>query len=273
MIISKKITAILVSFLIMISMVGCAPKESATEVAKKYLDSIEIKDYEVAYNLLSKDSKESVSLEKFEEYQDTLFKLQTLKDYKLGEENKVEKYKYSNKEYTDLVKIKETDTIKYITENKEDTANFDRYFIIEDNEYKLLWHKDFKRALSSNYVKIARSETKKDEDKDYNKAAIDIKKAIEIDDKNPLAYYTQSYIYIELQRYDEALKSIDKSLEYLDKNNEAYKIDASDAYNLRGVIFMSKSEFNKARESYNKALELNPDNEYAKTNLNDIKGL
>ncbi|OJT75913.1 hypothetical protein BM530_11125, partial [Clostridioides difficile] len=146
-------------------------------------------------------------------------------------------------------------------------------FIIEDNEYKLLWHKDFKRALSSNYVKIARSETEKDEDKDYNKAAIDIKKAIEIDDKNPLAYYTQSYIYIELQRYDEALKSIDKYLEYLDKNNEAYKIDASDAYNLRGVIFMSKSEFNKARESYNKALELNPDNEYAKTNLNDIKGL
>ncbi|WP_131066080.1 tetratricopeptide repeat protein, partial [Clostridioides difficile] len=235
--------------------------------------SIKIKDYEVAYNLLSKDSKENVSLEKFEEYQDTLFKLQTLKDYKLGEENKVEKYKYSNKEYTNLVKIKETDTIKYITENKEDTANFDRYFIIEDNEYKLLWHKDFKRALSSNYVKIARSETEKDEDKDYNKAAIDIKKAIEIDDKNPLAYYTQSYIYIELQRYDEALKSIDKYLEYLDKNNEAYKIDASDAYNLRGVIFMSKSEFNKARESYNKALELNPDNEYAKTNLNDIKGL
>ncbi|WP_334300018.1 tetratricopeptide repeat protein [Clostridioides difficile] len=38
-------------------------------------------------------------------------------------------------------------------------------------------------------------------------------------------------------------------------------------------MFMSKSEFNKARESYNKALELNPDNEYAKTNLNDIKGL
>ena len=99
-------------------MVGWAPNESATEVAKKYLDSIEIKDYEVAYNLLSKDSKESVSLEKFEEYQDTLFKLQTLKDYKLGEENKVEKYKYSNKEYTNLVKIKETDTIKYITENK-----------------------------------------------------------------------------------------------------------------------------------------------------------
>ncbi len=150
-------------------------KESATEVAKKYLDSIEIKDYEVAYNLLSKDSKESVSLEKFEEYQDTLFKLQTLKDYKLGEENKVEKYKYSNKEYTDLVKIKETDTIKYITENKEDTANFDRYFIIEDNEYKLLWHKDFKELLALIMSKSL-GQKQKDEDNDYNKAAIDIKK-------------------------------------------------------------------------------------------------
>lgn len=182
--ISKKITAILVSSLVMISMVGCAPKESAT--------------------------------------------LQSTED------------------------------------NKEDTSNSDRYFIVEDNEYKLLWHDDFKEHFSSNYVYVAWMEIHKKENKDLNKAAIDIKKALEIDSENSHAYYALACVYSDLKRYDEALNAADKYLEYLDKNDEYYKSISSDTYNLKGVIYMDKEDFSKAKEYYNKALELNPNNEYAK---------
>ncbi|MCC0651723.1 tetratricopeptide repeat protein [Clostridioides sp. ES-S-0001-03] len=271
--INKKITTILASSLIIISMVGCAPKESATEVTKKYLDSVKSKDYETAYNLLSKDSKKDVTLEDYKEYQEVYDKCQIVKSYKLGEEKRVDKYKYAGKNYSKLIKIKETATLQSTDDNKEDTSNSDRYFIVEDNKYKLLWHDDFKENFSSNYVDVAWMEIDKKENKDLNRAAIDIKKAIEIDSKNSRAYYALAYVYVDLKRYDEALNAADKCLEYLDKDDEYYKSSSSDIYNLKGVIYMDKEDFSKAKEYYNKALELNSDNEYAKTNLNYIKDL
>ncbi|UWD47541.1 tetratricopeptide repeat protein [Clostridioides difficile] len=271
--IGRKISIIVTSFLIIISMVGCAPKENAKEVAKKYLDSVKSKDYEMAYNLLSKDSKKVVSLEDYKEYQEVYDKCQTLVDYKLGEEKKVDKYKYADKEYLKLINIKETSTLKYKEDNTEDTSNSDGYFIVEDNQYKLLWHENFNKNFSSRYVDAAWVEIYKKENKDLNKAAIDINKALEIDNTNSRAYYAQAYVYIDLKRYDESLKATDKNLEYLDKKDKDYKKNISNTYNLKGVIYMETEKFNEAKENFKKALEFNENNEYAKTNLNVLKDL
>ncbi len=51
----KNIT-LLLTLLIVILMTGCSPRESASEVAKKYIDKMNSGDYETAYSLLSKDS-------------------------------------------------------------------------------------------------------------------------------------------------------------------------------------------------------------------------
>ncbi|MDI0264763.1 hypothetical protein QIW52_02215 [Clostridioides difficile] len=269
----RRIAAILASTLIMIPMVGCAPKESSTEVAKKYFDSVKSKDYEIAYNLLSKDSKKVVSLEDYKKYQEVNDKCQTLKDYKLGEEEKIDKYKYADKEYSKLIKIKETSTLKSHEDNTEDTSNSDRYFVVEDNEYKLLWHEDFKKKFSHNYVSLAWIEIDKKENKDLNKAAIYINKALEIDNTNSRAYYAQAYVYTDLKRYDEALKASENNLKYLDKKDKDYKQYISDTFNLKGVVYMEKEKFSEAKENFKKSLEFNENNEYAKTNLNIIKDL
>ncbi|GMK84618.1 NTF2-like N-terminal transpeptidase domain-containing protein [Clostridioides difficile] len=60
--ITKRMT-LLLTLLIVILITGCSPKESASEVAKKYIDKMNSGDYETAYSLLSKDSKKKISLE------------------------------------------------------------------------------------------------------------------------------------------------------------------------------------------------------------------
>jgi tetratricopeptide (TPR) repeat protein len=68
--------------------------------------------------------------------------------------------------------------------------------------------------------------------------------------------------YIDLDRYDDSIEKgrmcIEKS-----KSNE----QKSDAYNVIGLAYANKNQINDAREAFTKALELNPNNEYAKTNL------
>lgn len=136
------------------------------------------------------------------------------------------------KEYSKLIKIKETSALKSHEENTEYTSNSDRYFVVEDNEYKLLWHEDFKKKFSHNYASLACVEIYKKENKDLNKAAIYINKALEIDNTNSRAYYAQAYVYIDLKRYDEALKASENNLKNLDKKDKNYKKNISDTYNL-----------------------------------------
>jgi len=65
---------------------------------------------------------------------------------------------------------------------------------------------------------------------------------------------------------DDALGSINT---FLSKETDNKK--KSDGYNVLGSIYVAKNNINDAKVAYNKALELNPDNEYAKTNLASLK--
>ncbi|MFN2056038.1 NTF2-like N-terminal transpeptidase domain-containing protein [Clostridioides difficile] len=80
----KSIT-LLLTLLIVILMTGCSPRESASEVAKKYIDKMNSGDYETAYSLLSKDSKK-ISIENLEEFQNILVSTKRIISYKIGKE-------------------------------------------------------------------------------------------------------------------------------------------------------------------------------------------
>ncbi|MGO0905433.1 tetratricopeptide repeat protein [Clostridioides difficile] len=273
----KRLPLILI-VLTAILITGCSPRESASEVAKKYTDRVNSGDYEAAYDLLSKDTKKKVSLERFKEYQSVLLETKKVIGYKLIKEENIEKYKYDKKEYKNLVKLEETYDIKNIYLKKCESLKINRYLIVENNQYKLLWHENFKRNLSSRYLDVVYLKFRKheiDSEKTLKKTLKDttllLKKAVDIDPTNSDAYYAQTCHYMNLDEYDNGLISINNCLKYLDKKNSNYKKDLSDAYNLKAVMCIGTKKYDEAKEFLNKSLYANKDNTNAKFNLNVIK--
>lgn len=85
----------------------------------------------------------------------------------------------------------------------------------------------------------------------YDEAVFYIKKACEL---NPNAYFFENLgrAYYGLKKYDEAIKSFEKALEY--------KPDDFDAFFNMGLAYKSKGEFDMAIFYYQKALETSPKN-------------
>jgi len=102
--------------------------------------------------------------------------------------------------------------------------------------------------------------------KDLNMAASVLNDTLRYCKDCPIVYHKLGIIYMELKRYDDALDAIDHFLLIAKDNN-----DKSDGYNVKGCVFLRQNQMYVAREYFNKALELNPDNKYAKSNLTLIK--
>ncbi|MCC0673018.1 tetratricopeptide repeat protein [Clostridioides sp. ES-S-0145-01] len=266
----KRVPLILI-VLIAILLTGCSPRESASEVAKKYSDRVNSGDYETAYDLLSKDTKKKVSLERFKEYQDVLIETKKVIGYKLGKEENIEKKKYDRKEYKNLIKLEETYDIKDMFSRKRKALKVDRYFVVENNRYKLLWHENFKSNLSSRYLDFVYLKLENFSEESFKEIDILLKKATDADSSNSDLYYIEASNYMYLDDYDNALLPINNCLKYLDKKSSDYKKKASDAYNLKGVILMCNKKYDEAKKFLNKSLDINQNNADAKYNLDTIK--
>jgi tetratricopeptide (TPR) repeat protein len=87
-----------------------------------------------------------------------------------------------------------------------------------------------------------------------------VEKALEINPDNGFANYFMATYY-------RARRDFDKALEYLKKTIDNSVFPADFAYTEYGLIYLDRGEKEKAAEYINKALEINPDNAYARTNL------
>jgi Tfp pilus assembly protein PilF len=65
--------------------------------------------------------------------------------------------------------------------------------------------------------------------------------------------------YINARRYDDALKQLDELLKRMPLNAKAYV--------MKGMIFQAKDDLNQAKESYDRALKIDPDQFAAANNL------
>lgn len=87
-------------------------------------------------------------------------------------------------------------------------------------------------------------------------------RTIELNSGYRLAYYNLAYIMIEFENYSDAHKQLDKAIE-VDPGYE-------NAYNLKGVCYQKEGNLELAREYYNRTISLNPDNPFAKRNLEKL---
>lgn len=100
--------------------------------------------------------------------------------------------------------------------------------------------------------------------KDYRKAFDDVSLAIQADPKNPVPYINRCAIQLYAwKQYNEAISDCSKAI--------GLSTRSSSAYNHRGYAYEMINNRTEAIADYRKALDLDPQNQSARTNLNRLQ--
>ncbi len=243
---------------------ACAPDGNPNTVIKDYYQHVQDGNWEAAYQLLAKETQENISREDFILYQKLLTETMKFEEFKVQKVNQVADFKVNGKKYNNVVKFTVTETNKDYYEDKEVTNSHEEYVVDDGGVWKLC--KDSKLINSSipqQYYNLAFMYFEgKGKDKNLIKAITNFKNAIEYDKDYAPAYYGLGSAYNDLERYEEAINSINLCIE-----KTVIKEFKSDAYNLLGIVYLNQGNYEKAKQYYNKALDIYPENEYAKNNL------
>jgi tetratricopeptide (TPR) repeat protein len=131
---------------------------------------------------------------------------------------------------------------------------------------------------------------------DLDGALRELNQAVELDPRNTEAYNLLAEIYFNTENYEKAIASAQSCLYYDPGNIEAwlllgniydeqqeydkaienlryamqYDMQNADVYYLMGYIYAEKEDFQKAKEFMGRALELNPDHESARRDLDTL---
>lgn len=258
---------VLISIFIVIftfMLVGCAPKGDPSQVMKDYYQNIKDGNIEGAYDKLSEASKKNFSKEDFIKWQSVSKETSQLKDFKVEKSNEYKDKELDGLKFKNVVEFNITEKIQDLADNKENSNNYKRNVINDNGTWKVYKDKENGKEIVAKELKqLAYMYSQgKGKSKDLNQAAIILNESLKYDKEFARTYYSLGFVYWQLERYDEAISVLNTYLSK-EKDNNA----KSDGYNVLGNAYLSKKDLTKAKENYNKALELNPNNQYAKTNL------
>jgi tetratricopeptide (TPR) repeat protein len=245
-------------------LVGCAPKGDPSQVMKDYYQNIKDGNIEGAYDKLSEASKKNFSKEDFIKWQSVSKETSQLKDFKVEKSNEYKDKELDGLKFKNVVEFNITEKIQDLADNKEDSNNYKRNVVNDNGTWKVYRDKENGKeivAKALNHLAYMYSEGK-GKSKDSNQAAMLLNESLKYNKELAGTYYSLGYVYSDLGRYDESISVLNT---YLSKEKD--NIKKSDGYNILGNNYVRKNDLSKAKESYNKALELNPNNQYAKTNL------
>lgn len=266
----KKIGVLLIIIIATVSLLtGCKPKGDPLQTITAYYQYTKDENIEDAYNQFSNVTKINLPKADFIKLDDTNAQLFPLKAFKI---QKLKEYKNKDIEgtnYKDVVEFNVVETQQDISANKEIIGSYKRSVVNDGGTWKVYREKEnVKDEIAENSVLIAQlySEGKGGQTKDLNQAVTILNEAIKNDKEYARLYYALGYDYSGLDRNDEAIATINI---YLTKESD--KTNKSDGYNLLGTVYSQKGNVSKAKESFNEALKLNPDNQYSKTNLDALK--
>ena len=265
----RKICILLILSITTIALLtGCKPKGEPMQPITAYYQNIKDGNIEGAYEQLAEANKKNFTKEDFIKFQETNAELMTLKDFKI---EIFEEYKNKDIEgtvYKNVVEFTVVETVQHLYADKEQPINYKRSVVNDNGVWKLLRDKmNPKEAIANNLNNIAWMYIDgKGKTNNLNQAITVLNEALKYDKNFAPLYYALGVCYQDLNRNDEALTAINT---YLTKDTD--KTQKSDGYNVLGNIYSNKENIDKSKESYEKAIEFNPDNQYAKTNLEQLK--
>ncbi|MFV3014099.1 tetratricopeptide repeat protein [Clostridium botulinum] len=251
--------------------VGCAPKGDPEEVLNNYYQNVKDGNVEGAYETLSEQTKKNFTKEDFSKWLDIKKETTTLKETKLEKDNEYKDKELDGIKFKNVVEFKVTEKINNLYDNKDKSLNYKRSVVNDNGNWKVYRGKengkqlvaDSLRELGWLYIEGKGSKTK-----DLNQAATILNEALKYDKELPGIYYGLAYVYSDLGRYDEAMKQAKLFIEKTKDNKEK-----SDGYNVLGIIYQYKNQYDEGKKCFDESLKLNPDNQYAKTNLENLKQL
>ncbi|MCC0566535.1 tetratricopeptide repeat protein [Brevibacillus borstelensis] len=254
----KRIALSLFVIFIITALVGCSPKGDPKKTLEAYYTNIVNANYDAAYELLSEADKKATSKDDF-----VLYMTLNAELYKLNEAIVTQAEKSSNTIVFDVSEKRHN-----YMEDKESSISYQRSVVPENGEWKVFADKKYGEQIAGLQNKIAwlHLEGRGGKKKSENEAASWFNQALERDPSYYLANYGLSIAYVQLSRFDDAITAANKFVGAAKEKDEQ-----SNGYNVIGLCYESKGDREKAREAYQKSVELDPKNEYAKTNLNRVQ--
>lgn len=260
----KKILCSLICLFIILALSACQPKGKPDEVLNGYYGNVKDNNLESAYEKYAEATKKNLLKEDFITWQKCSRESSTLKDTKIEKINEYKDKDLDGTTYKNAIEFNVTETLQDLYENKEITNTYQRYVVNDNGSWKVY------RGVENSKELIARAQNRlaqmyisgKGKLKDLNQAAAILNESLNYSKDVPSTYYSLGWTYGELGRYDESIDVINTFLQKATENKEK-----SDGYNLLGLSYKYKNNIDKSKECFKKALELNPNNQYAKSNL------
>lgn len=257
---------VLLLICILLLVPGCKPKGDPGQVITNYYQNVKDGNFEAAYNCLASDAMNSISKDDFTEFQKTQRELGQFKDFKITKVSEQKKETIDGKEYNNVIKFNVIETVLGYYENKEQSDTTDRYVINDNGNWKMLRGGDVKEVIAKNYLRIAGMYSEgKGKEKNLISSIENLNKALSKYDIAQ-AHYALGCVYNELNRNDEAIEQENVFISKAPDNKTK-----SDAYNVIGCAYLGKNDLSQAKANFQKALDLNPNNEYARNNLTRLQ--
>lgn len=245
---------------------GCAPKGDPSQVLNNYYENIKDGNDEGAYEILCQKSKESFPKEDFLKWQEIQKNISKLKQVKISKNNELTNQEIDGIKFKNIIEFNVSEKSEDTSNNKEEIINYKRYVVNDNGSWKVYRGKENPKdniAVALHRLALTYMDGKK---LDLNQAATILNEAIKENKEYIPIYYSLANTYARIQRYDDAINNINI---YLSKEKDIKS--QSDAYNVLGASYEGKGQFDKSKQCYLKAIKLNSNNQYAKTNLERVK--
>lgn len=254
----RRITLSMILLALMITIIGCSPKGDPKETLEAYYANLINEDYKAAYAMLLESDKQSTTRDEFVQYMELNEQLTQLKkvEVKQAEKN------------GDTVVFDVVENGHDAIENKDKDTTVKRSVTVENGEWKVAAEGPYKKMIADRMAWIGQMYLNGTGGKtlNLNTAVTWFEDALEQDPSYYRANYGLAAALTKLQLYEEAITYAQKYVDASKDNKEK-----SSGLNILGICYDVTGEREKAKEAFQKAVELNPENKSAQNNLNQFK--
>lgn len=255
----KHLVFFILIFILLLS--GCIPKGNPKEAIDTYNKSVIDADFAKAYELLSGQNQEEVSKEEYEQLQklnNEITKCIHLDAKKAKEYSNQFGYKY-------VTEYDVTEKWYSYSEDKEYTSTYKRYVVNDGGDWKVFNEGNYKTSLASAFIELGWMYL---DGRGKAKNLVDARKNLEnglaINPDYDYGHYLLSKLYNQENQFDNAISHAEKALDITQEDDIKTK-----AYYEIGMAYQGKGNPTKAKEAFQKAVDIDPLNEEAKIKISN----
>lgn len=267
----RLVLAMMLAAMVMMA-AGCQPgtQDAPATTLNKYFDAILSGDYPTAYNQLSQADQAVITLEDFTIWQTLYKQTEEIKSYKLGAGKELSNYKdpFGNR-YPRASEFPITQTDFVHQSQSDNTYDYTRTVVMEDGAWKISRGETadiYQHRIYYGYMTLGTMYTDgKGVEADPAKALDNFTKALAYNESDLNLYFQTALLNLNLKQPATAEELCKRALA---KEPEADM--ASELQNLMGVALVMQEKKEDAKKAFQTAVEMNPDNQNAANNLNNV---